>query len=144
MVIPYEPDFWLRRMALGSAYALENLLLSAVCASQRCGLIEIGGDTCHASRISVWPSAINAGISETDSVLCQTSAEIWIHWIWLTAFNPPKQYLFELWSLQNIQVVVQPWLCLYKLKKQHTLLKSFTTQKALYCSGLDVRAYPSF
>lgn len=85
-------------MALGSAYALENLLLSAVCASQRRGLIEIGGDTCRASRISVWPSAINAGIPGTDSVLCQTSAGIWIHWIWFTAFNPPQAV--SLWIVE--------------------------------------------
>lgn len=74
-----RPDFKLRRMALEATYALENLLLCIVCASHRRGLIEIGGDTCRASEISVWPSAINAGIPGTDSVLCQTSAGIWIH-----------------------------------------------------------------
>lgn len=112
-------------MALEAAYALENLLLCAVCASRRRGLIEIGGDTCRASEISVWTSAINAGIPGTDSFLCQTSAGIWVHWIRLIVFNPPKQYLFELWSLQNIQVVVQPWQRLHKLKKQrlHKLMK---------------------
>lgn len=62
-------------MALEAAYALENLLC-VVCASHRRGLIKIGGDTCRASEISVWPSAISAGIPGTDSVLCQTSAGI--------------------------------------------------------------------
>lgn len=125
-------------MALEAAYALENLLFRIVCASHRRGLIEIGGDTCHASEISFWPSAINAGIPGTDSVVCQTSAGIWIHWIWLTVFNPPKQYHFESGSLRTIQVVVQPWQCLHKPKKQRTLFKSFTKQKvssSLLCNS---------
>lgn len=129
ILIPYGPDFKLKRMALEAAYALENLLLCAVCASHRRGLIQIGGDTCRASEISVWTSAINAGIPGTDSFLCQTSAGIWVHWIRLTVFNPHKQHLFELWSLQNIQVVVQPRQCLHKLKEQPALLKSSTIQK---------------
>lgn len=116
-------------MTLQAAYALENLLLCTVCASRRRGWIEIGGDTCHASEISVWTSAINAGIPGTDSFLCQTSAGIWVHWIRLTVFNPPKQYLLELWSLQNIQVVAQLWQRLCKLKKQPALFKSSTIQK---------------
>lgn len=130
IVIPYRPDLKLRRMGLEAAYALENLLLCIVCANHRRGLIKIGGDTCRASEISVWPSAISAGIPRTDSVLCQTSAGIWIHWIRLTVFNPPKQYLCVLWSLQNIQVVVQRCQCLHKIKKENTLPKSFTAQKA--------------
>lgn len=90
ILIPYGPDLKLKRMALEAAYALEDLLLCAVCASHRRGLIEIGGDTCRASEISVWTSAINAGILGTDSFLCQTSAGIWVHWIRLTVFNPPS------------------------------------------------------
>lgn len=129
ILTPYVPDFKLKRMALEAAYAWENLLLCAVCASHRHGLIEIGGDTCRASEITVWTSAINAGIPGTDSFLCQTAAGIWVHWIRLTVFNPPKQYLFELWSLQNIQVVVKPRQRLHKHKKQPALLKSSTIQK---------------